>query len=235
MMRWLLPLSLTPPLGLWPSLVMPRHRSTLTYCSSSPTSTSESWECAQLVTSGKLCWMIIMFSMYLLRRYMCKPLPFFSSSSHPLLLLILVAWASHMNFVPLRSQYLMASTQVMPFISSKFTKINMQWPLSTSAGKTFTHFLPSRIDVMNTNDNPSVSLDGETPVITTLTSSYTEGSGAVAVAGNLHVIDIDPSALISRSGNSTTVIRSIQHITRLMSDLCYCSCPAWPSLLCLAR
>ena len=51
---------------------------------------------------------------------------------------------------------------------------------------------------MNTNDRPSVSLNGETPIVTEFTSSYMEGSGQVAIIPNIHVIDIDPNALIIR-------------------------------------
>ena len=51
---------------------------------------------------------------------------------------------------------------------------------------------------MNTNDDPSVSLDGESPVVMALISTYTEGSGAVAVVDNIHVIDIDPDPVITR-------------------------------------
>jgi cysteine-rich repeat protein len=56
-----------------------------------------------------------------------------------------------------------------------------------------------QIDIMNTNDDPSVSLDGESPVVTSLNSTYTEGSGAVAVVDNIHVIDIDPVPVITRA------------------------------------
>ena len=55
-----------------------------------------------------------------------------------------------------------------------------------------------RIMIVNTNDNPHVSLDGYTPVITESTTSYTEGSGEVAIAPNIHVVDTDPNPMIIR-------------------------------------
>ena len=51
---------------------------------------------------------------------------------------------------------------------------------------------------MNTNDNPFVSLNGDIPVIMEYSTSYTEGSGAVVIVPNLHVVDSDPSPLIVR-------------------------------------
>ena len=51
---------------------------------------------------------------------------------------------------------------------------------------------------MNINDIPSISLDGESPIVTSLTSNYTEGSGAVSIASNTYVIDVDPNANIMR-------------------------------------
>ena len=56
---------------------------------------------------------------------------------------------------------------------------------------------PSSIDIMNINDAPLVSLNGEVPVVE-YTISYTEGAGAVPVVPNLHVLDVDPSPIIVR-------------------------------------
>lgn len=50
---------------------------------------------------------------------------------------------------------------------------------------------------MNINDNPVVSLNGEIPVIE-YTTSYVEGSGAMTIVPNLHVLDVDPSPMIVR-------------------------------------
>ena len=55
-----------------------------------------------------------------------------------------------------------------------------------------------RIDIINTNDNPFVSLDGEHPIIMTSTISYTEGSGPLTILSNLFVVDNDPSPIITR-------------------------------------
>ena len=55
-----------------------------------------------------------------------------------------------------------------------------------------------RIDIINTNDNPFVSLDGENPIIMTSTISYTEGSGPLTILSNLFVVDNDPSPIITR-------------------------------------
>lgn len=51
---------------------------------------------------------------------------------------------------------------------------------------------------MNTNDAPAISLDGEAPIITTLSFNYMEGSGSVEVVPNLVVLDSDPNAMIQR-------------------------------------
>ena len=59
-------------------------------------------------------------------------------------------------------------------------------------------YVLSRVNITNTNDRPSVSLNGETPIVTEFTSSYMEGSGPVAIVPNINVIDIDPNALIIR-------------------------------------
>ena len=55
-----------------------------------------------------------------------------------------------------------------------------------------------RINLMNINDNPLVSLNGDTPVITEYSTNYAEGSGPVVVVPNLHVVDTDPSPVIVR-------------------------------------
>ena len=55
-----------------------------------------------------------------------------------------------------------------------------------------------RIDIVNTNDNPSVSLDGENPIIMNFTIPYTEGSGPATILPNLFVVDNDPSPIIIR-------------------------------------
>ena len=51
---------------------------------------------------------------------------------------------------------------------------------------------------MNINDNPLVSLNGDTPVITEYSISYPEGSGTVVIVPNLHIVDTDPSPVIVR-------------------------------------
>ena len=51
---------------------------------------------------------------------------------------------------------------------------------------------------MNVNDAPVVSLNGEDPVITAFSSSYTEGTGAQTVLSNLFVVDTDPMPMIQR-------------------------------------
>ena len=55
--------------------------------------------------------------------------------------------------------------------------------------------------INNTNDNPFVSLDGETPVITEKTINYTEGTGEVPIVPTISVIDVDPEPMIMRYYN----------------------------------
>ena len=55
-----------------------------------------------------------------------------------------------------------------------------------------------RVVIVNTNDAPAISLDGEAPVISTLPLNYTEGSGAVMVTPSLVVLDSDPDPMIQR-------------------------------------
>ena len=51
---------------------------------------------------------------------------------------------------------------------------------------------------MNTNDNPLISLNGEIPIITEYSTSYMEGTGAIAIVPSLHVVDTDPDPIIIR-------------------------------------
>ena len=52
--------------------------------------------------------------------------------------------------------------------------------------------------IINTNDNPLISLNGESPVTTMYTTTYTEAMGPVAIVPNLYVVDTDPSPVIIR-------------------------------------
>ena len=55
-----------------------------------------------------------------------------------------------------------------------------------------------RISIVNTNDAPAVSLDGEDPIISTLDLNYVEGDLNVIVAPNLVIVDVDPDPMIQR-------------------------------------
>ena len=56
----------------------------------------------------------------------------------------------------------------------------------------------SRITIVNLNDPPQISLDGEDPVITAFSTNYTEGDGPQQIVSNLFVVDTDPMAIIRR-------------------------------------
>ena len=55
-----------------------------------------------------------------------------------------------------------------------------------------------RISIVNTNDAPEVSLNGEDPIIGTLDLNYVEGDRNVFVAPNLVIVDVDPDPMIQR-------------------------------------
>jgi hypothetical protein len=80
-----------------------------------------------------------------------------------------------------------------PEVFTRSVRVTIDDGLHTSSPATIT------INIMNTNDNPFVSLNGDIPVIMEYSTSYTEGSGAVVIVPNLHVVDSDPSPLIVRA------------------------------------
>ena len=55
-----------------------------------------------------------------------------------------------------------------------------------------------RLEIVNINDNPAISLVGESPIIRDLAVNYTEGSGPMTIVPNVFVIDTDPVEMISR-------------------------------------
>lgn len=59
-------------------------------------------------------------------------------------------------------------------------------------------FFHSSVTIVNINDEPAVSLDGEAPIVRAISISFTEGANPVTLAPNLVVVDPDPTAMIVR-------------------------------------
>ena len=54
----------------------------------------------------------------------------------------------------------------------------------------------SSVTIVNVNDQPAVSLDGEAPIVSEISINFTEGAVPVTLAPNLVVVDSDPAAMI---------------------------------------
>ena len=62
----------------------------------------------------------------------------------------------------------------------------------------FMLYFTLRVAIINTNDEPFVSLAGGAPGVQELTFDYTEGDGPELITPQLVVVDTDPTAMIQR-------------------------------------
>ena len=90
---------------------------------------------------------------------------------------------------------------IISYLAEHNNNIEVYWCIANIGNKQLTTtFFPStpRITIVNLNDPPQISLDGEDPVITAFPTNYTEGGGPLAIVSNLFVVDTDPMAIIRR-------------------------------------